>query len=126
MNQPISRQQHGIADYMFAPLVASAPESIGFTEEKTAVTLCRVLGAGALAYTVFTKAEWGLVKVLPFKAHLVIEAAASLFTLSAPWVFGFAHNTKARNAFLAFGATSATIGALTRPEEMGEVTSAVL
>lgn len=65
-----------------------------------------------------TKAEWGAVQVMPYKAHLAIDFATSVFSLAAPWVFGFSRNTKARNTFLAMGLTGLVVGLLSRPEEM--------
>jgi hypothetical protein len=121
MEQPISRQMHGVADYAYAPLMFTAPQLIGFEDEKQAATVCQIVGSGVLVATMLTKAEWGVVKVLPFKAHLALDVAVSLFSLAAPWIFGFARNTKARNAFLAMGAVGAVVTSLTRPEEMNEL-----
>lgn len=121
MKQPITRQMHGVADYSYIPAIAAAPEAIGFTEEKSATTLCRVLSGGILLTTLMTRAEWGVVKVIPFKAHLALDFAVGLFTMSAPWIFDFAQNTKARNAFLAMGATSVMAASLSQPDELGEL-----
>ncbi|QMU29090.1 SPW repeat domain-containing protein [Adhaeribacter radiodurans] len=120
MKQPISRQMHGVADYSYIPTITAAPELFNFKEEKTATTLCRVLGGNLFLTSILTRAEWGLVKVLPFKAHLALDVAAGIFTASAPWLFGFADNTNARNAFLAFGLTSIAAASLSDPEELGE------
>ncbi|QKG53914.1 hypothetical protein [Hymenobacter sp. BRD67] len=118
MDQPISRRQHGFADYTYVPLVAAAPALAGFTAEKTAATLCYVLSSSVLASSLFTRAEWGLVRVIPFKAHLAFDALGAVTTLTAPWLFGFAKNRKARNAFLVIGTINLLAGLLTKPEEM--------
>lgn len=120
MEKPISRKMHGAADYSYAALAAAAPEAFGFSDNKTATTLCRVLGGGVLAATLFTRAEWGLVKFIPFKTHLTLDVISGALTLTAPWLFGFAKDTRARNAVMAFGATSVVAGLLTEPEEMTE------
>jgi hypothetical protein len=109
---------HGIADYVYAPLTFSAPKIVGFEDEKNAEVLCQVIGAKVLASTMLTRAEWGVLKVVPFKAHLALDVVVSLFSFAAPWLFGFAKNTKARNTFLAMGAVGAVVTALTEPEEM--------
>lgn len=118
MNKPISRRMHGAADYSYAALVAAAPETFGFSTDKTATTLCRILGGSVLAATLLTRAEWGLVKAIPFKTHLAIDVLSGALTLTAPWLFGFAKDARARNTVLAFGATSVIAGLLTEPEEM--------
>lgn len=120
MHQPISRQAHGLADLAYVPMVAAAPKLFGFEEEKAAATACYALSGMALVSGLLTRAEWGAVKVLPFKAHLALDFVNSVAALAAPWLLGFAHNERARNAFLGIGAVGLTAGLLTRPEEMPE------
>jgi len=116
MQKPISRKAHGAIDYAYAALVSHLPEVAGFKDEKKAALLCHLLGSGAFAYTALTKAEWGIVKVIPFKAHLLIDLTASLFTLGAPWLLGFAGNKKVRNIVLAVGAAGVVASLLTETE----------
>jgi hypothetical protein len=118
MSKPISRQVHGILDYSAAPLVAAAPALIGFSDNKNASLLSYVLGGGILALTACTRAEWGLVKSVPFKTHLTLDLVTALTSLSAPWLLGFSKNKKARNTFLAIGATLLATGLLTEKQEM--------
>ena len=118
MEQPISRQQHGFIDYAYVPPVAATPELVGFENELTATTLTRLLSGGVLAATLLTRAEWGLVKLIPFKAHLLTDAAVSALVMAVPWLGGFAQNIRARNTFLAIGAFGITAVLLTKPEEM--------
>lgn len=121
MEKPITRQVHGIADYLYAPLTIAAPKLLDFEDEDKASMLCQVVGGGVLASTMMTKAEWGMVRLIPFKAHLALDVAVSLFTLAAPWLFGFSKNNRARNTFLAMGGVGAIVTGLTRPEEMEEI-----
>ncbi|QJD98026.1 hypothetical protein HH214_20170 [Mucilaginibacter robiniae] len=118
MKKPISRQAHGAADYSYAAVVSVLPELLKFQDNKKATTLCRLLGGGALAYSLLTQAEWGLWRVLPFKKHLMIDLSVSLFALGAPWLLKFADDVKARNAVIATGLTGFTVGALTEQENM--------
>ena len=70
--QFVSPKMHGILDYIAAlgwPIVARA---LGFSEHAT-----RVIDAGAgtiAAQQMLTKNEVGLVKVVPMKSHLVLDA----------------------------------------------------
>lgn len=118
MEKSISRKMHGAADYAYAALTAVLPELAGFEKVEKARFLCRMISGGTLAYTIFTRAEWGLFKLIPFKAHLITDFTAGIFTLGAPWFFKFADNKKARNAFLAIGLTSVVASLLTEPQEM--------
>jgi hypothetical protein len=120
MEKPITRQAHGAIDYAYAALVPFLPEIAGFKKEKKAALLCRALGGGAFAYSALTKAEWGLYKLLPFKAHLIVDLSVSLFAVGAPWILGFADNKKARNAVIAVGLAGLTASLLTENKEIGE------
>lgn len=118
MEKPISRQQHGFTDYSYIPLAAAAPELFGFSNEKTASLLSRALSGAILTSTLLTRAEWGLIKQMPYKAHLALDVANGLFAISAPWLFGFSKNKKALAAFIALGALGLLAGSLSKPEEM--------
>ncbi|MFD0794833.1 hypothetical protein ACFQZX_14495 [Mucilaginibacter litoreus] len=118
MEKPISRQAHGAIDYAYAALVPFIPELAGFTKEEKANLLCKALGGGALAYTAITKAEWGLCKILPFKAHLLIDLSVSIFAAASPWVLGFADNKRARNAAFAIGLAGISASLLTDDKEL--------
>jgi hypothetical protein len=118
MDKPITRVQHGFTDYSYIPLVSSAPHLVGFTDNKTASMLCYVLSSSILASSLVTRAEWGVFKVMPYKAHLVLDTLGGLTALTAPWLFGFAKDHKARNTFLAAGLFGLMAGLLSKPEEM--------
>lgn len=65
-----------------------------------------------------TRAEWGFIQKLSFKNHLRIDVVGGIVSHSAPWLFGFSKNKKARNTFLAMGAFGLAVGLLTQPEEV--------
>ncbi|RYY07150.1 MAG: hypothetical protein EOP43_04125 [Sphingobacteriaceae bacterium] len=118
MEKPISRKEHGFTDYSYVPLTALAPELFGFEDEETAKLLARIQSGSILLSSLFTRAEWGLFKVMPYKMHLVLDTSVGLFSLAAPWLFGFSKNKKARNTFLMFAAFGLAAGLLSKPEEM--------
>ncbi|WP_374164754.1 hypothetical protein [Arcticibacter sp. MXS-1] len=118
MKKPISRKQHGVAEFGYIPLAAAAPELFGFSGHQRATVLSRSVAAGVLTSALTTRAEWGLFKLIPFKIHLAADLTVGLFIASAPFLFGFARNKRARNAFLALGLTSIVVPLLTQNEEM--------
>jgi hypothetical protein len=118
MEKPISRFQHGFADYTYAPLALALPKLAGFEHQKKAVLLTKIISSNVLLTTLFTRAEWGVFKKIPFKTHLALDVAMGALIAGAPWLFGFSHDKAARNAFLAMGTVSLLAGTLTQPEEM--------
>jgi hypothetical protein len=119
MQKPISRRQHGFTDYSYIPLALALPKLAGFQEDAPkAAMLTRVLAGNILVSSIFTRAEWGIIKKIPFKTHLVLDVAVGAFAASAPWLFGFAKNKAARNSFLLLGAFGLLAGTLSKPEEL--------
>ena len=118
MEKIISRKQHGFTDYSYIPVAALAPELFGFEDEKTAKLLSRIQAGNILLSSLFTRAEWGLFKIMPYKTHLILDVSVGVFSLTAPWLFGFSKNRKARNAFVAMGVTGILAGLLSEPKEM--------
>jgi hypothetical protein len=108
----ITRKQHGLADFAYAPLVWMAPKLARFSTQPEANLACKAAAAGALTYALVTKAEWGVVKLLPYKAHLAIDFAVGAASVAAPWLLGFAGNKRARNTFLLMSAVTFTVGVL--------------
>jgi len=121
MNKPISKNVHGFIDYSYALMVPLLPEIFGFRKQKKASLLCRCLGAGALGYTLLTKARWGLVPLIPFKKHLLIDFSVSCFAVAAPWLFGFSTEKKAATALVVTGALGLAASLLTDPVEQPDV-----
>ena len=118
MEKPISRKQHGFTDYSYIPTVAAAPYLFDFEDEEIAKLLTRVQSGGILLSSLLTRAEWGLFKLMPYQAHLILDASVGVFSLAAPWLFGFSKNKKARNTFLVMGLVGISAGLFSQREEM--------
>ena len=86
----IPTKVHGALDYIVAIALVMAPWIFGFASVGgAAVIIPIVLGIGLFLYSLFTKYEWGVVKVLGMPYHLVIDVVASLFLIASPFLFGF-------------------------------------
>ncbi len=86
----IPTKVHGALDYIVAIALIFAPWIFGFSQVGgAAVIVPMVLGAGLILYSLFTKYEWGLVKVLGMPYHLIVDVIASLFLIASPFLFGF-------------------------------------
>ena len=117
MSMRLSRQQHGVVDYVAAPLISIAPDIVGFENQETAAGLCRMIGSAAFMSAFTTRAEWGVLKIVPFKTHCIVDIAVGVFSAAAPWLFNFSRKKKARNTFLAIGALSILAGALSQQDD---------
>lgn len=109
---------HGFADYAYIILAAAAPDLAGFEREEKAALICKLLSSTTAGSAFFTRAEWGFYRIIPFKMHLVLDATVGLFAASAPWLFAFSDNKRARNTFLAMGAVGILAALLSENKEM--------
>jgi hypothetical protein len=81
---------HGALDYIVAIALFFAPTLFGFKAlGGPAVIIPMVLGVGLALYSLLTRYEWGVFKVLPMPYHLVIDFIAALFLAVSPFLFGF-------------------------------------
>jgi hypothetical protein len=95
----IPTKVHAVLDYVVAVALILAPTIFMFEEVGgAAVIIPRVLGVGLILYSLFTRYELGLIKVIGMPVHLVFDVLASVFLIASPFLFGFAD--EAPNAWL--------------------------
>jgi hypothetical protein len=86
----IPTKVHGALDYIVAIALLLAPTIFGFASMGgPAVVIPMVLGAGLILYSLFTRYEWGAIKVLGMPYHLIFDVLASVFLALSPFIFGF-------------------------------------
>ncbi|POH68444.1 MULTISPECIES: SPW repeat domain-containing protein [Cryobacterium] len=95
----IPTKVHAVLDYVVAIALILAPTIFMFEEVGgAAVIVPRVLGVGLILYSLFTRYELGLIKVIGMPIHLVFDVLASIVLIASPFLFGFAD--EAPNAWL--------------------------
>lgn len=86
----ISRRVHGWFDYIVAVLLIASPWMLGFSTDPFATGIPVVLGISTIIYSLLTKYEMGLVKVIPVKTHLTLDLVSGIVLILSPLVFAFA------------------------------------
>ena len=86
----IPTQAHGVLDYLTGSALLAAPGLLKIKDNSRAARTLRLAGAGAIAYSLLTDYELGLVRLLPVPAHLALDAMSGALLVSSPWLFGFA------------------------------------
>ena len=116
MKKPINSKVHGVLDYSVGALVAASPWLLGYGRKDNAARWVPVaLGMSSVAYSLFTRYEFGVKPALSMKNHLRLDTAAAITTAGAPWLFGFAKKTFV--PLLVFGLMELAVVALTDPSE---------
>ena len=108
----IKKNEHGVADYIYVPVVWMAPKILGFSADTKTANLCRAFAGTALGYTLFTKAKWGVVKLIPYKTHAAIDLASGVAALAVSQSAITASNKQARKTFALMGIVGITVGIL--------------
>jgi hypothetical protein len=107
--KPISPKLHGILDYLSVPLLLAAGPLIGFDGQPAEITA--TLAGVVLVYSLFTAYPLGLVKMIPFPMHRVIDIVLAAAMILSPFILKY--DPSARNFFVAGGMVSLIVVALT-------------
>ncbi len=80
----IPTKAHGFLDYLTAGTMLALPRAMGWSENVT--RLLTGAAVGTIGYSLLTRYELGLVKVLPMRAHLALDAMSGAALCAAPWM----------------------------------------
>ena len=108
----IKRNEHGLADFSYVPLVFAAPNITGFENNKQATLICRAFSVSALAYSLCTDAKWGVIKLIPYKVHAGLDVASGILAFGAAMLPKINQDKAARNTFIVMGLTGLIVGTL--------------
>jgi SPW repeat len=93
-------------------VLIAAPWLFGFADDGPATYMPVALGAGALVYSILTNYEFGVVRLIPFRVHLLLDVLSGAFLAISPWLFGFSN--KVYLPHLIFGLIEIAAGIMTR------------
>lgn len=92
---------HGALDYLAAGALIVLPILLGLTG--VALWLSVAGGVGLIAYSLLTDYRYGVIKLFSFDLHLVLDLAAAVAFIAAPFVLGFDVFTSAYYFVMAAG-----------------------
>lgn len=100
MMKLLTTQTHGVVDYVTGGALVLLPRLFGWP--KPVNRLLTMAGLGAIAYSLGTRYEVGIFKVLPMKTHLTLDALSGLTLATAPlWLN--ARDETVNNALVGIG-----------------------
>ncbi|HYP29704.1 MAG TPA: SPW repeat protein [Blastocatellia bacterium] len=109
----LSPLTHAVLDYAWAGTMMASPWLFGFRKNRTATIYSVGSAAAIVGMALMTRYPLGAAKVIPFKVHGVIEAAAGAMTAGAPWLLGYSKNRNATLAHLIHGLATVAVDAMT-------------
>jgi hypothetical protein len=88
MKKPVDATLHGVVDYQAGALLMTVLPGLTGIEGTRAARQIRTAGAIHAGYSTITDYPLGVVKVLPFKAHLALDAVGAVALAATPFLTG--------------------------------------
>src|SRR3954447_25683280 len=86
--RPIDSTLHGVTDYTVGTTLMTAFPKLAGIEGTRSARQIRIAGAIHASYSTVTDYPLGIVKALPYKAHLALDAIGALALAATPFVTG--------------------------------------
>lgn len=104
---------HGIFDYLAGLLLLASPWLFGYVHEQPVSTdMAMIFGGALMLYTALTNFEVGIVRLLPFPVHLVLDVVMGAALLGSPILFSTGGTPAV--VFVVFGILELAVAAMTR------------
>jgi hypothetical protein len=81
---------HGYLDYLVGAFLIAVPWVFDFAAGGWETWIFVALGAGAIAYSLFTNYELGISRTFSMRTHLLFDTLSGVLLAASPWLFGFA------------------------------------
>jgi hypothetical protein len=88
MPRPVDSTLHGVVDYTAGAFLLTALPKVAGIEGTRSARQIRTAGAIHAGYSTLTDYPLGVVKALPYKAHLALDAVGALALAATPFVTG--------------------------------------
>lgn len=87
----INTKLHGVFDYIFA-IALIIPWFINYCNDHISFDLMAITGLLLLFINQFTKYEFGLIRLIPLKIHLIADFISAMFLFLLPFCFSYPNN----------------------------------
>lgn len=107
----VSTRSHGLLDYLSVATLLVAPRTLGWGSR--AINLTTAAAVGTLGYSLLTRYELGVAKLLPMPLHLALDAASGAILCAGPALLP-EEDGSVGAALLGFGAFELAAALLTK------------
>jgi hypothetical protein len=114
MIRPVSTKAHGILDYLSVGTLLALPRMMGWSANVTRLLTFAALGT--LVYSLTTRYEFSITKLLPMKTHLLLDAMSGVMLGSSPLIFN-RENPMVKRALIGLGLFEISAALLTKPQD---------
>ncbi len=82
---------HAMIDYAAGGALYATPSLLGLSDVPASARTLRLASGAAVASSMLTDYELGVVKVVPMPVHLTLDVMSGALIAASPWLFGFAN-----------------------------------
>jgi hypothetical protein len=86
--RPIDSTLHGVTDYTLGTLLMTALPRLAGVEGTESAIQMRIAGAAHAGYSTLTDYPLGIVKLIPYKVHLGLDALGAIAVGALPFITG--------------------------------------
>lgn len=112
---------HGLLDYALAAAFLILPGVLDFSDN--AASLSRIIGVSYAGVSLLTKYPLGVLKLIPFPVHGVLESLMAASWIVLPWLAGFQDDSAGRTFFMIAGVGLLLVAAVTDYKASGAHTA---
>jgi hypothetical protein len=111
----LSPSLHGLGDYTAAVVLILAPSILGIKDQSIiAYWVSVVSGIGLIIYSLLTNYPFSIFKVIPFKAHLMLDTIAGVFLIALAFILEL--DIVSQSYFIIMGAGVLLVVAVTQSD----------
>ena len=114
----ITTKTHGVLDYVVGFIIAASPWLFNYVKMGQETLVPVVMGAAAVLYSLLTNYEFGAIKVIQMRVHLVLDFANGVILAASPWIFGFSDVVYLPHLIL--GISEIAVVLMTEPKPRGK------
>jgi hypothetical protein len=107
----INTKAHASVDYCIGLVLILSPWIFDYRPWQRAHLIAGGVGVLGCALALLTRFEWGVFKVIPLRAHLIMDFISGIFLAFSPWLFHF--KGQVFKPHLVFGLTAAVVAVIT-------------
>lgn len=90
----ITTRAHTIIGLIVGVLLIFSPNIFGFNDHMAASTVALVVGIFIVLSELISTSPYSPLKLVPMKAHIVVDVITGLFLAASPWIFNFMDNAQ--------------------------------
>jgi hypothetical protein len=87
----LSVKAHTVIGLIIGVLLLFAPSLLGFIDNTAATTVAQLVGIFIILSELITTSPFSLLRLVPMRAHLILDYIIGVFLAISPWLFGFAN-----------------------------------